>query len=125
MRTGSSFLTVLLTGSFVSAKYTVEIPKDAIWVTNWDQLYEMAAKYPDTGVVLKYGGNVIEVDGKIILATDEEMTKRIDDLIEELEKNNPEVEAEPKTSKRREPDIPGPWRQCSHPGFFFHATCLT
>ncbi|KAF9772560.1 hypothetical protein IL306_009716 [Fusarium sp. DS 682] len=96
---------------FVSAKYTVEIPKDAIWVTNWDQLHEMAAKYQDTALVQKYGGNAIEVNGKIILATDEEMTKQIDDLIKELEKNNPEVEADPKTSKRRDLDIPGPWCQ--------------
>ncbi|WKT52651.1 hypothetical protein QSH57_003213, partial [Fusarium oxysporum f. sp. vasinfectum] len=102
MKTGSSFLKVLLTGSFVSAKYTIKIPKDAIWVTNWDQLHEMGAKYPDTALVEKYGGNVIEVDGKIVLATDEEMTKQIDSLIKELEKDDIEVEAETETSKRRD-----------------------
>ncbi|KAF4957015.1 hypothetical protein FGADI_3428 [Fusarium gaditjirri] len=89
MRTGSSFLTVLLTGSFVSAKYTVEIPENAIWVTNWDQLHEMGAKYPDTALFEKYGGNVIEVDGKIVVATDEKMTEEIDNFIKELEKNKP------------------------------------
>ncbi|KAL4731007.1 hypothetical protein ACLX1H_003049 [Fusarium chlamydosporum] len=59
----------------------------------------MAAKYPDAVLVSQYGGNVIEVDGKIVLATDEEMTKQIDDLIEKLEMN---IEEEPKTSKKRE-----------------------
>ncbi|EXK82934.1 hypothetical protein FOQG_12766 [Fusarium oxysporum f. sp. raphani 54005] len=123
MKTGSSFLKVLLTGSFVSAKYTIKIPKDAIWVTNWDQLHEMGAKYPDTALVEKYGGNVIEVDGKIVLATDEEMTKQIDSLIKELEKDDIEVEAETETSKRRDVEIPGPYRQCSHPRCFYDVTC--
>ncbi|UPL02868.1 hypothetical protein LCI18_013802 [Fusarium solani-melongenae] len=123
MKIESSLLTALLTGSLVSAKYTVEIPKDAIWVTNWDQLHEMAAKYPDTALVEKYGGNVIEVDGKIVLATDQEMNEQIDDLIEQLEKNNPEGETEPKTPNRR--DLPGHNRPCSHPGCFYSSTCLT
>ncbi|KAF4333484.1 hypothetical protein FBEOM_12692 [Fusarium beomiforme] len=113
---------VLLTGSFVSAKYTVEIPKDAIWVTDWDQLHEMGAKYPDTALVEKYGGNVIEVDGKIVLATDEEMTKQIEDLVKELEKNDKDVETETETSRRRDVEIPGPYRQCSHPRCFYDAS---
>lgn len=54
--TASSFITVVLVGSFASARYTVDIPKDAIWVTNWDQLHEMAAKYPDAVLVSQYGG---------------------------------------------------------------------
>ncbi|KAF0645915.1 hypothetical protein FPSE5266_11098 [Fusarium pseudograminearum] len=86
MRTVSSVLAFLLAGSFVSASYTVEIPEDAIW----DQLHKMAAKYQDTALEPKYGGNVIEIDGKIVLATDDKMTEEIDDLVEQLEKNNPE-----------------------------------
>jgi hypothetical protein len=109
----------------VSATYTVEIPKDAIWVKNWDQLHEMGAKYPDTALNEKYGGNVIEVDGKIVLATDEAMTKQIEGLIKELEKNDIEVEAETETSKRQGVEIPGPYRQCSHPGCFYDTTCHT
>ncbi|EKJ68730.1 hypothetical protein FPSE_11098 [Fusarium pseudograminearum CS3096] len=50
----------------------------------------MAAKYQDTALEPKYGGNVIEIDGKIVLATDDKMTEEIDDLVEQLEKNNPE-----------------------------------
>ncbi|CZR37477.1 uncharacterized protein FPRO_02263 [Fusarium proliferatum ET1] len=83
----------------------------------------MGAKYPDTAPVEKYGGNVIEVDGKIVLATDEEMTKQIDSLIKELEKNDTGVEAETETSKRRDVEIFGPTRQCSHPRCFYDVTC--
>lgn len=86
----------------------------------------MAAKYDHTALVPKYGGNVIEVDGKIILATDEGMTKQIDELIKQLEGNDPELKAEPKTSKRRDLNIPVPlWHQCSHSGCYFHSICLT
>ncbi|EWG55282.1 hypothetical protein FVEG_17487 [Fusarium verticillioides 7600] len=99
---------VLLSGSFVRAKYSIEIPKDAIWVTNWVQLHEVGANYHDTALVEKYGGNVIEVNGKIVVATDEEMTKQIDDLIKELENNDIEVEAETETLKRRAVEI-GPY----------------
>jgi L-2-hydroxyglutarate oxidase LhgO len=106
----------------VRAKYSIEIPKDVIWVTNWDQLHEIGANYPDTALVEKYGGNIIEVNGKIVVATDEEMTKQIDDLIKELEKNDIEVEAETDTSKRRAVEI-GPYHQCSHPRCFYAVTC--
>lgn len=86
----------------------------------------MAAKYDHTALIPKYGGNVIEVDGKIILATDERMTKQIDELIKKLEGNDPELKAEPKTSKRRDLNIPVPlWHQCSHSGCYFHSICLT
>ncbi|UZP40448.1 hypothetical protein NXS19_008264 [Fusarium pseudograminearum] len=125
MRTVSSVLAFLLAGGFVGASYTVEIPEDAIWVTTWDQLHEMAAKYQDTALEPKYGGNIIEIDGKIVLATDDKMTKEIDDLVEQLEKNDPEAEEEPKISRRRDLNVLEPRRRCSHPGCYFHSTCLT
>ncbi|EWY99924.1 hypothetical protein FOYG_03851 [Fusarium oxysporum NRRL 32931] len=72
----SPLLTTLLAGSMVSAKYTVEIPDDAVWVTNWDELHA-APRFE--GVLLpKYGGFVIEVDEKIVLATNERMSKEVD-----------------------------------------------
>ncbi|CAF3473601.1 unnamed protein product [Fusarium graminearum] len=117
MRTVSSVLAFLLAGGFVSASYTVEIPEDAIWVTSWDQLHEMAAKYQDTALEPKYGGNVIEVDGKIVLATDDKITKEIDDLVQQLEKNDPEAKEEPKISKRRDLNVLEPRRRCSHPDY--------
>ncbi|PTD05056.1 hypothetical protein FCULG_00000103 [Fusarium culmorum] len=111
MRTVSSVLLFLLAGSIVSAKYNVEIPGDAVWVTSWGQLHEMAAKYQDTALEPKYGGNVIEVNGKIILATDDKMTKEIDDLVEQLEKNDSEAKEEPKISRRRDVNVLEPRRR--------------
>ncbi|GKU23144.1 unnamed protein product, partial [Fusarium langsethiae] len=65
----------------------------------------MAAEYQDTALEPKYGGNVIEVNGKIVRAKDGGMTKQIDDLVQELEKKEPESEEEPKISKRRDPNV--------------------
>ncbi|KAL3593240.1 hypothetical protein FPOAC2_07535 [Fusarium poae] len=125
MRTISTIIAIMVTGRFVTCDYTVEIPDDAVWVTDWDQLHEMAAKYQDTALEPKYGGNVIEVDGKIVVATDDGMTKQIDDLVQELVKNDAEVEEEPQISKRQDLNIIQRRRGCSHPGCFFHTTCLT
>ncbi|KAF4991743.1 hypothetical protein FGRMN_7633 [Fusarium graminum] len=107
-QTRFSLLIAFLASDLMSSKYTVEIPKDVIWVKNWDQLHAMAARYQDTALVPKYGGNVIEVDGRIILATDEKMTKQIDDFIKELEKDDPGVGVEPETSEKRDLNIPVP-----------------
>ncbi|KAF5552252.1 hypothetical protein FNAPI_7167 [Fusarium napiforme] len=85
-----SLLTTLLAVSMANAKYTVEIPEDAVWVTNWDEL-QAAPRF--AGVLLpKYGGFVIEVDEKIVLATNEQMSKEVLDLLTDLEKNDPQPE---------------------------------
>ncbi|EXM07412.1 hypothetical protein FOIG_02423 [Fusarium odoratissimum NRRL 54006] len=96
----SSLLTTLLAGSMVSAEYTVEIPDDAVWVTNWDELHA-APRFE--GVLLpKYGGFVIEVDEKIVLATNERMSKEVFDLLTDLEKNDPQPEDEQQTPNKRD-----------------------
>lgn len=45
-------------------------------------------------VLYKYGGFVIKVDDKIVLATDETLTKEIYDLLTELEESDLELESE-------------------------------
>ncbi|KAF5581270.1 ankyrin repeat domain-containing protein [Fusarium pseudocircinatum] len=101
----SSLITTLLAGSMVNAKYTVEIPEDAVWVTNWDEL-QAAPRF--AGVLLpKYGGFVIEVDEKIVLATDEQMSKKVLDLLTDLEKNEPQPEDEQTTPNKRDVEIRG------------------
>ncbi|EXK43376.1 hypothetical protein FOXG_15288 [Fusarium oxysporum f. sp. lycopersici 4287] len=103
MKLISSLLTTLLAGSMVSAKYTVEIPDDAVWVTNWDELHA-APRFE--GVLLpKYGGFVIEVDEKIVLATNERMSKEVFDLLTDLEKNDPQSEDEQQTPNKRDTEI--------------------
>ncbi|KAG5807957.1 hypothetical protein H9Q74_014461 [Fusarium xylarioides] len=84
----------------VDAKYTVEIPEDAVWVTNWDELHAA----PRFGGVLlpKYGGFVIEVDEKIVLATDEKMSKEVLDLLTDLEKSEARPEDEQTTPNKRD-----------------------
>lgn len=57
--------------------YTVELPASAVIVTTWEELYSEAKKYPDTALFTRYGGNVIEVDGDIKMATDKYMTEQI------------------------------------------------
>ncbi|KAK2130692.1 ankyrin repeat-containing domain protein [Fusarium oxysporum II5] len=100
MKLISSLLTTLLAGSMVSAEYTVEIPDDAVWVTNWDELHA-APRFE--GVLLpKYGGFVIEVDEKIVLATNERMSKEVFDLLTDLEKNDPQPEDEQQTPNKRD-----------------------
>ncbi|KAF5642250.1 uncharacterized protein FTJAE_3725 [Fusarium tjaetaba] len=95
-----SLLTTLLAGSMANAKYTVEIPEDAVWVTNWDEL-QAAPRF--AGVLLpKYGGFVIEVDEKIVLATDEQMSKEVLDLLTDLEENDPQPEDKQTTPSKRD-----------------------
>jgi hypothetical protein len=57
--------------------YNIDIPNSAVVVSDWETLYSEAAKFPNTALEPKYGGNVIEVDGQIVLATDEEMTRQV------------------------------------------------
>ncbi|KAH7222590.1 uncharacterized protein BKA55DRAFT_546102 [Fusarium redolens] len=103
MKLISSLFTTLLAGNVVSAKYTVEIPEDAVWVTNWDELHA-APRFE--GVLLpKYGGFVIEVDEKIVLATDEQMSKEVFDLLTDLEKNDSEPEGEQQTPNKRDAEL--------------------
>ncbi|KAL5625738.1 hypothetical protein FOBRF1_000081 [Fusarium oxysporum] len=121
MKLISYLLTTLLAGSMVSAKYNVEIPDDAVWVTNWDELHA-APRFE--GVLLpKYGGFVIEVDEKIVLATDERMSKEVFDLLTDLEKNDPQPEDEQTTPNKRDAEIRGYGNRCSHPPCFGPGLC--
>lgn len=71
----------------------VHIPDDAIWVTSLEQYHAEAPQF-DRMVLYKYGGFVIKVDDKIVLATDETLTKEIYDLLTELEESDLELESE-------------------------------
>jgi len=117
----SSLLTTLLAGSIVSAKYTVEIPDDAVWVTNWDELHAA----PRFGGVLlpKYGGFVIEVDEKIVLATDEKMSKEVLNLLTDLEKNDPQTEEKQTIPNNGDLETRGYGNRCSHPPCFGPGLC--
>ncbi|KAF5987960.1 ankyrin protein [Fusarium bulbicola] len=117
----SSLLTTLLAGSMVSAKYTTKIPHDAVWVTNWDELHA-APRFE--GVLLpKHGGFVIEVDEKIVLATDEHMSKEVLDLLTDLENNGPQPEDEHTTPNKRDLQVRGYGNICSHPPCFGPGLC--
>jgi hypothetical protein len=59
------------------ASYTIEIPETAIIVSDRETLYAAATEFPDSALSSKYGGNIMEVDGRVVLATDEEMTRQI------------------------------------------------
>ncbi|KAG4274426.1 hypothetical protein FPRO04_09384 [Fusarium proliferatum] len=117
----SSLLTTLLAGSIASAKYTVEIPDDAVWVTNWDELHAA----PRFGGVLlpKYGGFVIEVDEKIVLATDEKMSKEVLNLLTDLEKNDSQTEEKQTIPNKRDLETRGYGNRCSHPPCFGPGLC--
>ncbi|WKT43651.1 hypothetical protein QSH57_008487 [Fusarium oxysporum f. sp. vasinfectum] len=105
----------------VSAEYTVEIPDDAVWITNWDELHA-APRFE--GVLLpKYGGFVIEVDEKIVLATDERMSKEVFDLLTDLEKDDPQPEEKQTTPNKRDAKIRGYGNRCSHPPCFGPGLC--
>ncbi|KAH7174050.1 uncharacterized protein B0J16DRAFT_351275 [Fusarium flagelliforme] len=121
MKLISSLFTTLLAGSMVNAKYTVEIPEDAVWVTNWDELHGA----PRFGGVLlpKYGGFVIEIDEKIVLATDEQMSKEVLDLLTDLERNDPQPEDRQTTPNKRDLEIRGYGNRCSHPPCFGPGLC--
>ncbi|KAG4263778.1 hypothetical protein FPRO03_09054 [Fusarium proliferatum] len=105
----------------MSAKYTVEIPDDAVWVTNWDELHAA----PRFGGVLlpKYGGFVIEVDEKIVLATDEKMSKEVLNLLTDLEKNDSQTEEKQTIPNKRDLGTRGYGNRCSHPPCFGPGLC--
>ncbi|SCO16926.1 related to ankyrin [Fusarium fujikuroi] len=121
MKLISSLLATLLSNSMVSAKYTVEIPDDAVWVTNWDELHAA----PRFGGVLlpKYGGFVIEVDEKIVLATDEKMSKEVLNLLTDLEKIDSQTEEKQTIPNKRDLETRGYGNRCSHPPCFGPGLC--
>ncbi|KAF4953952.1 hypothetical protein FGADI_5601 [Fusarium gaditjirri] len=104
----SSLFTTLLAGSMVNAKYTIEIPEDAVWVTNWNKLHAAARFERVLFPQVKYGGFVIEVDENIVLATDEQMSKDVLELLTGLQKNEAQPEDEQTTPNKREAEIHEP-----------------
>ncbi|CAG7562605.1 unnamed protein product [Fusarium equiseti] len=84
MKFALSILTAAFASTLAGAEYTVEIPKDAVWITSWGEFHAEAPKF-DQYLDEKYGGFVVEVDNKIVLATDEEMTKSLHDFFSKME----------------------------------------
>ena len=82
------------------SNYTVTIPNTAVIVDNWDMLHAEASKFPWRMLEPKYGGNVIEVDGVIKLATTDELSKQIEDKMASLPPSTEEQIAEQKRRER-------------------------
>ena len=93
--------------------YTVELPSSAVVVSDWDSLKAETARYPETALVYKYGGWVVEVDDVIVLAVDESMIQDITDA--DADEECDEAEEEDGQLVKR----------CSHRGCFNHAICVT
>lgn len=74
--------------------YTVEIPESAIIVSDWDSLHAESDRFPNSMLMPKYGGNVIEVDRKIMLATTENLTLEIQNVVDNIPAFTAEQEAE-------------------------------
>jgi hypothetical protein len=65
--------------------YTVALPDTARVVTEWTSLRAAAMERPNAPVVKRYGGWVIEEEGAIVIACDEEMSTQCDECPEQLE----------------------------------------
>jgi hypothetical protein len=63
-----------------TSKYTIALPKSVINVTSWErlELVAEAANRPETMLVRRYGGHVLEENNVIGIATDDKMTEEID-----------------------------------------------
>ncbi|RBR24680.1 uncharacterized protein FIESC28_02453 [Fusarium coffeatum] len=127
MKPSLSIFAAAFAGTLASAEYTVDIPKDAIWVTSWDEFHAEAPKF-DQFLDEKYGGFVLEVDNKIVLATDEEMTKSLHDFFNKMGAKDDAAAEEEQTPQKRDGDLFALRRRkdrCSHSGCFEHPHCLT
>ena len=71
-------LAQLTTFVMATTNYTVPLPETAVVVSTWNALHAEGAKYPDSMLIGKYGGFVIEVNDIIMLATDDNMTAEVD-----------------------------------------------
>ncbi|KAM0703582.1 hypothetical protein Q7P35_009521 [Cladosporium inversicolor] len=80
--------------SLALSAYTVEIPESAIIVSDWDSLHAESDRFPNSMLMPKYGGNVIEVDRKIMLATTENLTLEIQNVVDNIPAFTAEQEAE-------------------------------
>ncbi|KAM0714167.1 hypothetical protein Q7P37_010316 [Cladosporium fusiforme] len=81
----SVFTLLTLCGNVIAGSvsgYATTIPESAVIVSDWTSLYTGIAKYPDSILDEKYGGRVIEIEGKIVLATDDDMTRQINEKID-------------------------------------------
>jgi hypothetical protein len=135
--------------------YNTGIPESAIIVSSWETFYKEAGHYPNSAMEDKYGGYVIEVDGKIVVATDDAMTENIRSHLADIEARDEEASSdgtagtgqtkdqgqlrtiESKASCRRSYgadnsnrpralDNSVPFRIfCSHPPCYFSSLCTT
>lgn len=122
------FLTRILTTSMPITGYSVAIPASAVIISDWETYHQEAQKYPDTMVVGKYGGYVVEVGGEIKLATDNAMTKLINERLDAIGAANEGDDGAEDVTKRNT-DLEGSAvlekRACSHPRCFNSALCLS
>ncbi|KAM5385212.1 hypothetical protein ACJZ2D_001173 [Fusarium nematophilum] len=98
-----------------TSNYTIELPLSAVIVTTWDEFHTEGRKYPNSAVVPKYGGFVIEVDEEIKMATDEKMTQEVAEKLASLSlRDDGEAADGVEESPEGGPSLEK--RRCSHPG---------
>jgi hypothetical protein len=90
-----TFAFLQLCGSvLVLSGYTVEVPETSIIVSDWASLQTEVEKFADSMLMAKYGGNVIEVDGQVMLATTQDLTLEIQKMVDSLLEFTAEEDAE-------------------------------
>jgi hypothetical protein len=67
------------------SNYTVTLPDTARVVSEWTSLRAAVFERPHAPLVEKYGGWVIEEEGVVVIACDEEMSRNCDERPEQLE----------------------------------------
>ena len=95
MKASKTFVLFELCGVALSLSgYTIDIPDTAVIVSDWDSLHAETERFPDSMLMPKYGGNVIEVDGQIMLATTQDLTLEIQKVVDSIPAFTAEQEAE-------------------------------
>lgn len=98
-----------------TTSYTTNLPSSATIVSDWDGLWREGVKYPDSALVNKYGGWVIEVDNEVVLAIDDSFIQAVVDAgSAPAEEDCEEVEDNGKLAKR-----------CNHARCFNSSHCRT
>jgi hypothetical protein len=77
--------------------YDITIPDPATIVSTWEALYGEIKKFPNETLLPRHGSNIIEVDGQIMLATTDTLTREIQAKVDSI----PPPTAEQETQYQR------------------------
>ena len=72
-------------GGVKIGNYTLTLPDTARVVSEWTSLRAAVLERPHAPLLKKYGGWIIEEDGVVVIACDEEMSRQCDECPEQLE----------------------------------------